>query len=136
MKKKLLIVGVIILVGVAWWFSPVTVMKNVSADEVASIEVCCGKTGKEFVITDKHDIEFILDNIKSVSLRKTKISLMYAGTSFNLTFKDKDNKTIDKFIIMHATTIRKDPFFYSNDKANLCEDFLGEVEDKIVGNDH
>ncbi|MFA5531780.1 MAG: hypothetical protein WDA11_14085 [Thiohalomonadaceae bacterium] len=61
-------------------------MKNVGADEIVSIEVTGGDTGQGFVIADPYDIEFIVENIKGVSLKKTKISIMYSGAYFGLTF--------------------------------------------------
>jgi len=129
MKRiKLLIVCSIILVGIVWWLAPVTFLKNVSASEVASIEVIGGDTGRGFTIIDPEDIDFIVENIKGIPVKKKKISLMYSGGYFNLTFKDRNGKNINHLSVNGPDTIRKDPFFYYDDTASLCVDFLEEVE--------
>ncbi len=130
MKKKIMLafLGLIIVAGIAWWSAPVTFLKNVSTGEVGSIEVIGGDTGRGFVIADPDDIEFIVENIKGIPVRKTKISVTHAGGGFNLTFKDQDGKNINNLSINSPATIRKDPFFYYDATASLCVDFLEEVE--------
>ena len=129
MKKKIsIIIGIIALLvlGAAiWWFSPKTFLNNVNSGDIASIEAFNGNDGNRFTISEPDDISFITDSIKSVSLKKDRIS-MGMGTTYNLRFLNAEGNEIDKFIIMTPSTIRKGIVFYE------CDGELEQVEDYLI----
>ena len=121
---------VIIVLFASWWNIPVRFLNHVSAGEVARIEVI-GAKWEEFVITEPKDIEYIVGNIQSVSLKKEKISLTYAGAGILLSFFDRNGNKIEEFKINYYNTIRKDPFFYHSTTDDLCMDYLIELENRL-----
>lgn len=132
MKK---IIAIILLVsiatvgGIIWWNSPVHFL---NVEDVAYIKVFNGNNGKSYVIDNKEDVSYIVNNISDTELRKTKISLGYMGYKFRLSFFNVDGKEIDKFILNDENTIRKDPFFYESKTGELCIEYLWELDDKIL----
>ena len=129
MKKKVpVVIGIIALmiVGTAiWWFSPKSFLANVEEEEIAYIEVFNGNDGNQFTISEPDDIFFLTDSIKSVSMKKDRIS-MGMGTTYNLRFLNAEGNEIDKFIIMTSSTIRKGIVFYE------CDGELEQVEDYLI----
>ena len=128
-NKKLLsisaVVVVIILSVLVWWLTLKYFLEDVKYEDIASIEVFNGSDGNQFIISEPDDISFIIDNIKTVSLKKDRIS-MGMGTTYNLSFLNTDGKEIDKFIIMTSSTIRKGIIFYE------CDGELKQVEDYLI----
>ena len=119
------VVVVIILSALVWWLTPKYFLEDVKSDDIASIEVFNGSDGNQFIISEPDDISFIIDNIKTVSLKKDRIS-MGMGTTYNLSFLNTDGKEIDKFIIMTSSTIRKGIIFYE------CDGELKQVEEYLI----
>ena len=116
MKKKLLILAIIIailLLGtVGYYFMPKTFGKNVNPTEVNHINVFDGNTGTGFTITDSEDIEYVVANIQSISMKRDGISVGRTGYSFKISYIDSNDKdVIPVFILNSDNTIRKDPFF-------------------------
>ena len=105
MKKKYILYGAIALFVIAaiaiciWYFSPKTFLKNTNANDVTSISVFNGSTGKSFVIENTDEIRYIVENVQSVEMKRDNISSNYNGFSFSLTLKNVDGKTIDSFIV-------------------------------------
>lgn len=133
-KKRLFIIPAglvfIVLAGFIWWRMPVTFLANVSAGEVASIEVMDGNSGRQFAITEVEDISYIVANIQQNTMKKWQPSLGYMGYSYQMTFLNAAGHKIAKFVLNSNDTIRKDPFFYCNKTAGLCYDYLGELENQ------
>ena len=140
MKKKYILCGAIALFVIAaiaiciWYFSPKTFLKNTNANDVTSISVFNGSTGKSFVIENTDEIRYIVENVQSIEMKRDNISSNYNGFSFSLTFKDANGKTIDSFIVNSDDTIRDDPFFYRCD-GGLCYDFLKSLEEYYKPNE-
>ena len=134
MKKKYILYGAIALFVIAaiaiciWYFSPRTFLKNTNANDVTSISVFNGSTGKSFVIENTDEIRYIVENIQVVEMKRDNISTNYDGFSFSLTLKNVDGKTIDSFIVNSDDTIRDDPFFYRCD-GGLCFEYLKSLEE-------
>ena len=135
MKKKWIVPCIILLIlfGIIWWVSPVSLMKSVSSESVYRIEVLGGNTGDVFYIDDPNTITEIIDNIKGLSLKKSKISLMYSGALFNLNFLNADGISIYSITINDSKTIRKDPFFYNDFSESICFDLLTDLEAATAG---
>ena len=118
---------IIVAMGVGvifYWFTPVQFMQAVNADNIAYLTIASGVNGEEHVIEDIDNIGFVIDNIKSKSMRRTKLSSTYIGVGVKISFWDKQGSVIDTFFINDSTTIRKDPFFYKVTSGTLCYDYL------------
>lgn len=132
MKKKVVIpivIIVILTIAYFWWSAPVHFLSNTNPDDIIRIEIFNGDSGNDFVIEDQGDINSIVSNIQSISMKKNKISLGYMGTQYNLKFIDTEGETVDEFIINHYNTLRKDPFFYIDSTSSLCIDLLNSIEE-------
>ena len=116
-----------IAVALIWYVTPKTFLKGISADEVSSIDIFDGSTGKSMTVDNPDDIKTVVENIQSVKMKRGKLSVGYDGYSFSLTFKDKDGEVMDSFIINSADIIRDDPFFYKCENGTLCYDFLNAI---------
>lgn len=132
MKKQyisytvLTIVFITLIIAFILYSSPKTFLEDVNADDVASISVFCGSSGKRFTVSNTDEIKYIVGNIKGTPMKRDHISTGYDGFSFRLTFKDPNGNTIDSFIINSDTTVRDDPFFWRSD-GGLCFDFLQDL---------
>lgn len=118
---------IIVAMGVGvifYWFTPVQFMQAVNADNIAYLTIANGVNGEEHIIEDIDNIGFVIDNIKSKSMRRTKLSSTYIGVGVKISFWDKQGSVIDTFFINDSTTIRKDPFFYKVTSGTLCYDYL------------
>ncbi len=136
MKKKYIICTVFLIIafiflGVClWYFSPVTFLEGVTENEVASVTIFSGSTGKQMVIEDREEINTIVGNIQSLKLKRNGFSFDYVGFSFSLTFKDKDGNVIDSIIINNKDTIRDNRFFYKCESGEICFTYLQELADR------
>ena len=132
MKSKkffpLFFIIIILFCGIIWWFAPASLMKQINPNEISSIEVSGGNSGGSFSITDSDTITSIVTNIQNAPLKKSKISLMYSGALFDLSFIDHQGNTIYTLIVNDTSTIRKDPFFYHDDSGSICFNLLTTLE--------
>ncbi len=137
MKKKIfMIILIVVILAVAeavilWWIAPKVFLKNQVAEDIQSIKIFDGSTGKQFEVTDKESIERIVSSIQSIKFKKSGISENYKGFSFSMTFFDNDGMEIDSFIVNSDSKIRKDPFFYETEGNMNIFDFLKELENNI-----
>jgi len=142
MKRKRIFVPIIILASLVlvsvtavavWYFTPKTFLEKVSRDDISSIVVFNGNSGNRFVIESDEEISAIVDNIRSISMRRDNVSSGYSGSAYHLCFKDAEDETTDFFIVNSDTTIRDDPFFYRSRGGDLCFNYLFELEEKYTG---
>lgn len=130
-KKRLfsaIIVLLIVTIGFIWWYSPVSLMTNVNPEDISCIEMTGGNTGGIFWITDTNTIVSIVTNIQNTPLKKSRISIMYSGAVFDLSFKDSQGNIVYNLIVNSNSTIRKDPFFYHDSTESICIDLLEKLE--------
>lgn len=133
MKKKLIIllsvVG-ILLAGITVWFhSPLDLM-DLDPNEVMEILVFNGNSGNTTHITDKEQIQHIVENLNDVEVKRSKPSLGYVGYSFKVTIYLFDGNEADdwnNFMINSEDTVRKDPFFYSVTKGNIDYSYIESI---------
>ena len=93
-----------------------------------------GSTGVGFVIDNPEEIQYIVENIQSRSLKRDGFSFGYTGYSFKINYMDVNDKNIlSEFIVNSDDTIRKDPFFYRCE-GGLCFDYLKNMEEKYASN--
>lgn len=134
MKKKLkwlipVVLFIIIIVGLAWYKTPIDLM-DLSSDDIVEIVVFNGNTGKTTHITDTEQIEHIADNLNDVVIKRGKISVGYTGYSFKITIYMSDGNEADgwnNYIINSSDTIRKDPFFYNVVEGNIDYDYIMSI---------
>jgi len=129
-KKRLfsVIIALFIIIGFVWWYSPVSLMTNVNPEDVSCIEVTGGNSGGVFLITDTDTIVSIVTNIQNTPLKKSKVSIMYSGALYDLSFKDPQGNKVYNLIVNDGSTIRKDPFFYHDSTESICFDLLEKLE--------
>jgi len=133
--KKVFIIPILVIVIVAvafkWWSMPIHFLSKVESNDIMRIDVFNGNTGKHFVIEDYENINKITSSIQEIPMKKSKISVAYMGTLFELKFINTEGKQVDKLIVNHYDTIRKDPFIYKGPSNNICLDLLIFIESTI-----
>lgn len=122
---------IVACVAVAWYCTPKTFLGGVCADDIIEIKVFDGSAGKSFVINDTKDIEYVVENVQSCTLRRDGISSGYDGFGFSLSFITVQGEVADTFIINSDDTVRDDPFFYKSESGKLCYAYLRALEEKI-----
>jgi len=126
MKKVsafILITILLVILICVWWFVP-SKMSRITPQEVLRIEIFNGNNGQEIAITERSEIEHIVNNINSISFRKSKISIGYMGYSFRTTIYKSNGHVYKTFIINSEDTIRKDPFFYRDSTGSINYNYI------------
>ena len=88
MKKKIIIllsVVIILLIGIVVWFNIPLDLMDLDPNEVMEIVVFNGNSGNATHITDKEQIQHIVENLNGVEVKRSKPSLEYTGYSFKVT---------------------------------------------------
>ncbi len=109
------------------WFNIPLDLMDLDPNEVMEIVVFNGNSGNATHITDKEQIQHIVENLNGVEVKRSKPSLEYTGYSFKVTIYLSDGNEAgdwNNFIINSDDTIRKDPFFYSVTKEILITAIL------------
>ncbi len=133
MKKKIFIllsVVLILLIGVAVWYHVPIDLMNLDPNEVMEIVVFNGNSGNTAHIEEKEQIQYIIDNLNDVEVKRSKLSVGYAGYRFKITIYLSDGNEADgwnHFIINSDDTIRKDPFFYSVTKGKIDYSYIESI---------
>ena len=120
---------ILLLILVAYYYAPVTFLKGVDPADIAAITIFDGNTGSESEITKQKDITYIVENIQSVPVRRTGISILEMGYRFRMTFTDEKGELVETLTINSADTIRKDPFFLTSEEGGLCFDYIWDLMD-------
>lgn len=119
----------LLLIGIAYYYAPVTFLKGVEPEKIACITIFDGNTGEESDITKEKDIAYIVENIQSVPVRRTGISILEMGYRFRMTFTDEKGSVVEELTVNSEDTIRKDPFFLTTEEGGLCFDYLWDLMD-------
>ena len=132
MKRKTIILSVaaILLVGITLWYNAPIDLMNLNHNDVMEIVVFNGNSGNTTHITDKEQIQHLIENLNDVEIKKAKPSVGYLGYSFKLTVYLSDGNEADdwnNFIINSDYTIRKDPFFYSVTKGKIDYNYIKNI---------
>ena len=86
MKKKIIIllsVVIILLMGIVVWFNIPLDLMDLDPNEVMEIVVFNGNSGNATHITDKEQIQHIVENLNGVEVKRSKPSLGYMGYSLD-----------------------------------------------------
>lgn len=141
MKKRNLIIvsisviAVVVIVATVigiWYFTSKTFLKDIDANEIKTISVFNGSTGKRFDIDKEEEIEYIVNNIQGIEMERGGISSYTDGFSYQLSFEDKNGDVVDNLIVNGTHTLRKDPFFYNTQDGGICYGYLQALEFKYT----
>ena len=132
MKRKtvILTVAAILLVGITFWYNTPIDLMNLNHNDVMEIVVFNGNSGNTTHITDKEQVQHIVENLNDIEIKRAKPSVGYCGYSFKLTFYLSDGNEADdwnNFIINSDDTIGKDPFFYSVTKGKIDYTYIKNI---------
>ena len=132
MKRKtvILTVAAILLVGITFWYNAPIDLINLNHNDVMEIVVFNGNSGNTTHITDKEQVQHIVENLNDIEIKRAKPFVGYCGYSFKLTFYLSDGNEADdwnSFIINSDDTIRKDPFFYSVTKGKIDYNYIKNI---------
>ncbi|MBO4929161.1 MAG: hypothetical protein J6D61_01840 [Clostridia bacterium] len=120
---------VLLLIGIAYYYAPVTFLKGVEPEDIACITIFDGNTGEVSDITGAKDIAYITENIQSIPVRRTGISILEMGYRFRMTFTDEKGGVVEELTVNSEDTIRKDPFFLTTEEGGLCFDYIWDLMD-------
>ena len=133
MKRKIILVSsviAILLAGIFVWYTfPVDLM-DLDHNEVMELVVFNGSSGNVTHITDKEQIQHIIDDLNDVEIKRTRSSMGYSGYGYKLSVYLSDGNEAgdwNNFIINSEDTIRKDPFFYSVIKGNIDYNYIKNI---------
>ena len=135
MKKRVAIfISIVVIISgilIIWYNASIDLM-DLDPDEVMEIVVFNGNTGNETHITDKSQIENMIDNLNRVEMKRGKLSVGYSGYSFKITIYLSDGNVArgwNNFIINSSHLIRKDPFFYTVVDGSIDYDYIDSIVD-------
>lgn len=127
-KRKWIIVAIplALLLLFALTYIPHMVVR-IDASKVYEITVLDGNTGNKIEITNRTDIDHIINNLNGVTFRKGKSSFGYKGYSFRTTIYDDKGKSIQELIINSNDTIRYKGFFYTAENNSIDYDYIQQL---------
>lgn len=133
MKKKITILlsgVVLLLIGAVVWFHIPLDLMDLEPNEVMEIVIFNGNSGNTTHITDKEQLQHIIENLNGIEVKRSKPSAGIMGYSFKVTIYLADGNEAgdwNNFIINSEDTIRKDPFFYSVTKGSIDYSYLEKI---------
>ena len=120
---------VAVLIAVAYFYAPVTFLKGMDPADVDCITIFDGNTGSVSEVTKSKDVAYIVENLQSVPVRRTGISILEPGYRFRMTFTDGKGTVVEELIVNSEDTIRQDPFFLTTEEGGLCFDYIWDLMD-------
>jgi hypothetical protein len=121
LRTWIIVIAIVIVIAVLYGLTYIPHrLITIKAENVSSIYIFNGNTGKDIRITDKADIEHIITNLNNVIFNKGKCSIGYMGYSFRTIIYKENGKQYKQFIINSTDTVRYGGFFYT-DKANSID---------------
>ena len=129
MKRKTILVSsvtAILLAGLFVWYTLPVDLMDLDHKEVLEIVVFNGSSGNATHITDKEQIQHIIDDLNDVEIKRTRPSMGYSGYGYKLSDGNEAGDW-NNFIINSEDTIRKDPFFYSVIKGYIDYNYIENI---------
>ena len=128
MKKKNLVIIWLILISAAvlsalWKFGPVHILKDIEAGEISEVKIKNGVNSKEFSVTSKEEVSFILENLKSTSFKRGPKALKEEFWYELIFFNDSSQAAAAVQIQNHSFLRLPDGRFLKGD-LSLLADFL------------
>lgn len=120
---------VLLMILVAYYYAPVTFLKGVDPADIDCITIFDGNTGSVSKVTKDKDVAHIVENLQSVPVRRTGISVLEPGYRFRMTFIGENGTVVEELIVNSEDTIRQDPFFLTTEEGGLCFDYIWDLMD-------
>ena len=86
----------ILVIGLAWWYTPAAFLSDVAPEDITRIEVCNGTSGEKFTITDRDDITYIVTGIQDTKMRKQEFAKK-DGFVYSMSFYTEKGKAVAQF---------------------------------------
>ena len=128
MKIFCAILAIVLIFGAVYYFSPVSFLKDVLAEDVGCIVVHNGSTGANFTVIGEGEIRQIVQNLQSISVKRKGLSLKEDGYIYRLTVMDQRGDIIDIVTVNSHTELCQKPFFYETTKSDTCFAYLQYLE--------
>ena len=128
MKRKTILVSsvaAILLAGIFIWYTLPVDLMDLDHKEVLEIVVFNGSSGNATHITDKEQIQHIIDDLNDVKIKRTRPSMGYKLSVY--LYDGNEAGDWNNFIINSEDTIRKDPFFYSVIKGYIDYNYIENI---------
>lgn len=127
-NRSLIIKLVVISAILLWWFFPTRIVSFQPSD-VSEIYIIDRTHGEEVTITDPDDINHIITNLNSVSMRKSGLAFGF-GLYYDVTIYGQNGKILSAFVIQMTTEIKKGILFYrvyQSDGPYIDIDFITSI---------
>lgn len=118
------LVLVFVLAGLIW-FEPVQ-MISVSPEEVRYIHDFDRTCGIQVDITDRTQIQHIVENLSGIVFQREKIAAGF-GLSHDLAFYDENNKVIAQFVVQTTDQVKRGMFFYIDKTNSIDSAYLDKI---------
>lgn len=128
MKIFCAILAIVLIFGAVYYFSPVSFLKDVLAEDVGCIVVHNGSTGASFTVIGEGEIRQIVQNLQSISVKRKGLSLKEDGYTYRLTVMDQRGDIIDTVTVNSPTELCQKPFFYEATESDTCFAYLQYLE--------
>lgn len=127
-KKRLLIIVIVFLLVFIYelTYIPLKII-NINPKYISKIDIFNGNTGKGIEITNRIDIEHIINNFNNVKFKKDKLAIGYLGYNFRITIYDRKGKIIKELIINSNDRIRYKGFFYSANENIIDYNYIEKL---------
>ena len=126
-KKNLIILSVILLSAVFlfafWKLAPVHLLKDVEAGEISEVKIKNGINQKEFSVTSKEEVSFILENLKNTSFKRGPKALENEFW-YELIFLNDSSKAVATVQIQNHSFLRLPEGRFLKGDLNSLADFL------------
>ncbi|MCC8196730.1 MAG: hypothetical protein LIO49_08055 [Ruminococcus sp.] len=101
-------------------------------DGASKILLMSGSSGETVEITDPETIAYITDNINSMTFNRDESSRQHNDWSYSLRWYDSEDNLIEYIVIMSATRIDYDNYFYNEMDADVEID-IAYLEELLSG---
>ncbi len=100
-------------------------------DGASKILLMSGSSGVTVEITDPETIEYITHNINLMTFSRDTSSKYHSGWSYSLRWYDSEDNLIEYIVVMSATRIDYDSYFYNEMSSDMEIDigYLNELLD-------
>ena len=136
MKKKRAVVSIIVLTILAvatgvWWLIPTKMITN-NAEQISYIKVGNGSTGKQFTITDKDDINSIIQMLQTTTIKKTEFNGARSGFIYTIGLYSNDGTLYKKLTLISESSIVIGSFLYHVQGDAIDLTLLKQLEENLT----
>lgn len=92
---------------------------SLKLNEIDSIEIFNGQTGKNIIIQDEEKIKKIIDDLNGISMECKEFSFLKSGYALRFSIYDSKGRKSESFIINNKNSVRRVLFTYKIVKGSL-----------------